>query len=147
MKVLLCLRRSIQSPQEIHVRCVEIERQKLSRTNVGSNPVKLYFRSNVGVPWTRPTNSRSNPRNPHFADRAHRKLESLLETWTRDQRKVWEQMQGTNAGPLQLPTTPVPTSITGLGTNVGTGFVGNCRGSYQLRGQPSCCRSTGRSPN
>jgi len=50
MKVLLCLRRSIQSPQEIHVRCLEIERQKLSRTNVGSNPVKLFFGSNVGVP-------------------------------------------------------------------------------------------------
>ena len=46
----LCLRRSIQSPQEIYVRCVEIERQKLSRTDVGSNLVKLYFRSNVGVP-------------------------------------------------------------------------------------------------
>ena len=27
MKVLLCLRRSVQSPQEIHVRCVEIKRQ------------------------------------------------------------------------------------------------------------------------
>jgi len=49
MKVLLCLRQSIQSAQEIHVRCVEIERQKLSRTNVGGNPVKLYFRCNVGV--------------------------------------------------------------------------------------------------
>ena len=49
-RVLLCLRRSMHSPQEIHVRCVEIDCQKLSRTDVGSNPVKLYFRSNVGVP-------------------------------------------------------------------------------------------------
>jgi len=31
--------------------------------------------------------------------------------------------------------------------NVGTEVVGYCRGPYQLRGQPSCCRSTGRSPN
>ena len=49
-RVLLCLPRSIQSPQESHVRCVEIKCQRLSRTEVRSNPVKLYFRSNVGVP-------------------------------------------------------------------------------------------------
>ena len=50
MKVSPHLRRSVQSPQGIHVRCVEIKLQRLSRTDVGSNPVKLYFRSNVGVP-------------------------------------------------------------------------------------------------
>jgi len=35
----------------------------------------------------------------------------------------------------------------GAHTIVGTGVVGYCRGPYQLRGQPSCCRSAGRSPN
>jgi len=49
--------------------------------------------------------------------------------------------------PFVQPRNTWPTALPSFLVCVGTEVVGYCRDPYWLRGQPSCCRSTGQSPN